>query len=310
MAKWEGNDYSDVDVEGLFTAESIDYKTSGKNISAGWIGTNCPFCGEQNYHCGVNLDSKRYSCWVCSASGTILKLVAVKIKTTYAVGNKIIDKHRGFRYEAPVRTLSPEVILPSHLSPLGKQGRTYLENRGFNADEIEEKYLLQQSNIFSNLKIDNHVWDFKCRIFIPVIIDHEIVTYTGRDWTDQQDPKYQNAPIEAGTILTSECVYNIDSVVDKALIVEGPTDVWKLGDEAIATLGVKFSHAQIKRIIDKRPKVTAILFDQAAEQSAGLLASALNPFLRNLSVYIVEEQDPGSMNMVDAHKLKYDLLYG
>jgi len=139
-------------------------------------------------------------------------------------------------------------------------------------------------------------------------MDREIVTYTGRDFTNDQDPRYRNAPIEAGTILTSECVYNIDSITDRALIVEGATDVWKLGDEAIATLGVKFSHSQINRILKKNLKKAVILFDSGAEAAAKILANAINPYIEDLKVFIVEDMDPGSMNYIEAHKLKYDLL--
>ena len=310
MSKWAGTDYSDVDVESLFQKEGIAYRTSGKNISAGWVGINCPFCGEQNNHCGVNLDTKRYSCWVCAKSGTLVKLVGVLLKATYGEANKIINDYRGFYYDAPVRELSDKIILPSKLSKLTDIGINYLENRGFDALAMEEKYRLQESGSFSYLKVKEQSWDFRWRIIIPIIMDREIVTYTGRDWTNKQDPRYRNAPIEAGTKLTSECVYNLDSVQDKALIVEGPTDVWKLGDEAIATLGVKFSHAQVNTILKKNLRKIVILFDAGAEDSARILADALNPYVLDLKVFIVQDMDPGSMNINEAHKLKYDLLYG
>lgn len=308
MGKWSGNDYSDVDVESLFLSEGVDFKSSGKNISAGWIGVDCPFCGESNYHCGVNLDSKRYSCWVCSQSGTIVKLIGVLLKINYGQSNRIIDDYRGFHYEMPVRELSEEVVMPSHIHPLSDVGRRYLFVRGFNALEIAEKYHLQETSMFSYLKVKEQVWDFRWRIIIPIIMDREIVTYTGRDFTQKQDPRYRNAPIEAGTILTSECVYNIDSVTDRALILEGPTDVWKMGNESIATLGVKFSHAQINRILKKNLKKCVILFDSGAEGAAKLLADALGPYIPDLSVFIVDGADPGSMDINEAHKLKYDLL--
>lgn len=308
MSRWAGNDYSDVDIQSLFTTEGIDYRTAGKNISRGWVGVNCPFCGEQNNHCGVNLDTKRYSCWVCSQSGTLVKLVAVYLNLDYKQANIIIDDYRGFRYDAPVRELSEQIILPTHITSLTKQGRKYLFERGFDPDYIIDKYKVRESNLFSRIVKGEVSWDFKCRIYIPIIMDREIKTYTGRDWTGKQDPRYRNAPLEVSTMETSECVYNIDTVVDRALIVEGPTDVWKLGDEAIATLGVKFSHAQINRILKKNLKKAVILFDSSAEQAASLLADTLCPFIQDLSVYTLKDQDPGSMSFVDAHKLKYDLL--
>lgn len=308
MAKWKGTDYSDVDVQSLFTEESIDFKTGGKNVSAGWIGVNCPFCGDQSNHCGVNLDTKRYSCWICSESGTIAKLLGVLLKTTYSEANKIINQYRGFHYEAPIRELSPEVIMPNHLTDLTKFGKRYLKKRGFDPKYLVERYGIKESGMLSELKVGNMTWDFRYRIIIPMIMNREIVSYTGRDWTGQQDPRYRNAPLEAGTIPTSECVYNLDTVTDRALIVEGPTDVWKLGPESIATLGVKFSHAQINVILKKKLKKVVLLFDSGAEQQVQLLANTIGPYIDDLKIFIVEDQDPGSMDLIEAHKLKFDLL--
>lgn len=309
MAKWEGSDYSDIDVQTMFLDENIPFRTRGKNISAGWIGVNCPFCGEQNNHCGVNLDSKRYSCWVCSETGTILKLIAVILNITYAEAHRVLDNYRGFYYEAPVRELSDKVIYPSNMTELSDYGLDYLESRGFDPFFIEEQYRLKETRGNSVLKIKDMEWRFKCRIIIPIIMNREVVSYTGRDWTGKQDPRYQNAPLEAGIIPMTECVYNIDSIKDRALIVEGATDVWKLGPGSMATLGVKFSHEQIRRIVNLNLKKAAILFDAGAMAQAKLLAEALGPFIPDLKAYFMEDDlDPGKLDSLEARKLRMDLI--
>ena len=311
MAKWQGTDYDDVDIESLLNSEGIPYKSSGKNISAGWIGVNCPFCGEQSYHCGINLDSKRYSCWVCTQAGTLAKYVGVAVNCGYREANLIISDFRGFHYTAPVRSLSSNVVFPTRMTPLSCRGKKYLEKRGFNPEFLEEVYRLKETQNDSELVIEGMKWKFKNRIIIPFIVNREIVSYTGRDWTGRSDPRYQNAPLEAGTVLTSECLYNIDSIKDRALIVEGATDVWKLGKESIATLGVKFSHAQINSIVRKNLKKVVILFDSGATAQSILLAEALGPYIEDISVYsMTNGMDPGSLDFIEAHKLKMDLLGG
>jgi len=303
-------DFYDVDVESLFMDEGIDFRTEGKNISAGWLGVCCPFCGEQNHHLGVNLETKRYSCWVCSETGTLLKLIGVVCRTTYGQSHRVIDKYRGFHYEAQVRELSDAVIYPNHMHELSSKGHNYLTDRGFDSKEIEKKYHLQETTNMSKLIIGDDKFNFRHRIIIPIIMDREIVTYTGRDWTGKQDPRYKNAPLEAGTLATAECLYNLDSVVnDRMLIVEGPTDVWKLGDEAVATLGVKFSNSQVNRIVKKNLKKVVILFDENAEQAGCLLYDALYPFIDDIQVHIITDKDPGSLSSIEAHKLKWELLY-
>lgn len=303
-------DYSDVDAKSLFIAEGIPFKEGGKNVSAGWVGVCCPFCGEQNFHLGVNLETKRYSCWVCTETGTLLKLVSVILGIPYSKAHDVLKPFRGHRYEAPIRELAPEIIYPTNVRALSSKGHEYLRKRGFDSEELEKKYHLQETNVLSELRLPDHTQPFKCRIIIPIIMDREIVSYTGRDWTGKQDPRYQNAPLEASTLHTSECLYNLDTVRDRALIVEGPADVWKLGDETIGTLGVKFSHGQINRIIQKNLKRAVILFDDGAEAAAKSLYYTLAPFITDLKVYTTIDIDPGEMNPIEAKKLKYDLLYG
>lgn len=54
----------------------LSYSTSGKNVGAGWIGIEiCPWCNAGNYHFGLNIEGKYFSCWVCKNAGTLLRLI-------------------------------------------------------------------------------------------------------------------------------------------------------------------------------------------------------------------------------------------
>ena len=56
------------DVISFLEEYNIDYTTSGKNVTSGWVEINCPFCGDDpSYHMGVNLSSGLYHCWICGA---------------------------------------------------------------------------------------------------------------------------------------------------------------------------------------------------------------------------------------------------
>ena len=52
---------------------NVGYKRSGKNIGNNWIGVVCPFCGDSRNHCGINLHSPVFSCFVCGNSGNLIK---------------------------------------------------------------------------------------------------------------------------------------------------------------------------------------------------------------------------------------------
>ena len=68
----------------------ISYRTSGKNIGAGWIGIEtCPFCTGGGFHFGVHARSKVGNCWICgekcSPLGLIMALVNCQSHECYNI---------------------------------------------------------------------------------------------------------------------------------------------------------------------------------------------------------------------------------
>ena len=53
------------DIVAYLDEKGIEYVTEGKNVSAGWIGLQCPYCSDQSNHLGVCLDGKGFSCFRC-----------------------------------------------------------------------------------------------------------------------------------------------------------------------------------------------------------------------------------------------------
>lgn len=306
--KTTGN-YSDVDLEGFLDHHGINYRTSGKNIGSEWMGICCPFCGESGYHCGIHLDHKLFSCWVCAESGTFLRLITCLLNCSWKEALTALDPFRGHFVERKPLELAKEVIFPTRMTKLTRSGRKYLSNRGFDPDELIEKYNLMETGMLSKLEIDNKSWDFKNRIIIPIIMDNQIISYTARDWTDVSSTRYKNAPTEAGTFPMTECLYNLDNARGRSVIlVEGPTDVWRMGDFCIGMMGVKFSTEQIQRLVEWRFEKIVILFDKDAEKTARKLASTLRPFIEDISVFTLQDGDPGSLSIEEVTKLKFQLL--
>ena len=65
-----------ISIKDFLTENEIDFKTSGKNVSKGWINLEvCPFCNDSYYHCGINLSSLAFHCWICHAKGKLYKLL-------------------------------------------------------------------------------------------------------------------------------------------------------------------------------------------------------------------------------------------
>ena len=303
--------YDDVDLEGFLDHYNIEYRTSGKNIGSNWMSICCPFCQEERFHCGIHLDSKTFSCWVCGETGTFLKLAATLLNTSWKETGKQIKPFQSHFVEHAPLELAKEVIFPTRMTKLTRNGRKYLSNRGFNPKELIEKYNLMETGMLSKLKIDNKSWDFKNRIIVPIIMGNIVASYTARDWTEASSTRYKNAPTEAGTAPLTKCLYNIDNAKGSSVIlVEGPTDVWRIGDNCIAMMGVKFSTEQIKRLVERRFKKIVILFDAEAEKTARKLAVTLHPFINDISVFTLQEGDPGSLSIGESTKVKFQLLGG
>lgn len=307
MKKYKAGDYSDIDVEGLLDHYGIEFKTSGKNVGQNWIGVCCPYCGEERFHCGINMDTKVTSCFVCGESGTLLKLISTLLKCPWQEAKEFLKPFGGHYSKFYEPQYAKEVIFPTRISDLTKVGTSYLKSRGFNPKELINKYFLKETGMLSKLVVDNKVWDFKNRIIIPIIMNRQIVSYTARDWTNVSSTRYKNAPTEAGLIPIAECIYNIDNTKKSVIIVEGPTDVWKMGDGCISILGVKYTTAQVQQLVQKKFRKIVILFDENAEKPALQLATTLNPFV-NISVFTTINKDPGDLTIAEVAKLKFQLL--
>jgi DNA primase len=95
----------------------------------------------------------------------------------------------------------------------------------------------------------------------------------------------------------NSCVYNLDTVRDIALIVEGAFDVWRFGDGTIGTWGSVFTEEQITEIKDREIKKAVIMYDgepQAIRQ-AYKLANKLSVFIPVTEVIELEKGDPDDL---------------
>lgn len=308
MSKHKPGSYEDIDIESFLDQYGIDYRSSGKNVGEDWLGICCPWCNETRFHCGINLTSKVASCWVCGESGTCLKLVATLLDCNWREAKKALSPFGGHFPEIREQILAEEVIFPTRVTNLTANGRKYLGDRGFNSNEIIKKYKIQETGILSKLEIKNKSWDFRNRIVIPIVMDYQTVSYTARDWTGLSSTRYKNAPTEAGVSPMAECLYNLDQARERAILVEGPSDVWRMGNNSVATMGVKTTSEQIQRIIAKKFKKLVILFDEGAAKPAIKLANALNPFIDEVAVFTLTDSDPGSLTIEEATKLRFQLI--
>lgn len=99
-------------------------------------------------------------------------------------------------------------------------------------------------------------------------------------------------------------VYGIHKApTDRVLVVEGPSDVWRMGPGAVALMGIDWKKMQANqlRLFPRR----YIMFDPEpnAQRQAQKLAEWLSPFPGETEIIEGIETDPGDMNPAEAEKI-------
>lgn len=155
-----------------------------------------------------------------------------------------ISRHRPIIQEAPARERKP-ITLPDKCLPIvnldaSHPATSYLEKRGFRIDELFNTFRILYC-------IDDPNPMVAGRIVIPVYMNTQLVGWQARfigNPPSDNIPKYYTAP---GT-QRNQILYNYDiaKAYNFGVLVEGPTDVWRIGHAAVAALGSSVSITQIQ----------------------------------------------------------------
>lgn len=294
-----------------FEDRGIEYHTSGKNVSSGWVEVTCPFpyCEDPSWHLGINLTTKLLNCHVCGAKGPVTRLIRELEGCSEVEANTIVEEFQDKSYtylekESEVR--SERVILPMEATEeMPSIHREYLQGRGFDPDYLIQKY---------GIKSCYNVGKWKFRIIIPIYMNGKLVAFTSRLMVEGVENPYKHCENKEAIIPVKECLYNVDSVKDTALIVEGVTDVWKIGDGTIGVFGIEVTQSQVLKtfLLSREGLKRAVLFfdfgaqaQRRAEKFAALLA-------KYIEVDIVEDTlgkgDPGDLTEKEVQELRLEIF--
>lgn len=297
-----------------FESHHIEYHLPGEdNVTRGWVNINCPFpeCSDHNWHCGVNLESSMFNCYICGNSGHFTKLITKLENCSFSEAETLYRTLLDSKtyWANPAETQRSDLTPISTHPPLESTNVfpqihiDYLQNRGLNPQGVIKKY---------KLRACSNIGKYKFRIIIPYFLNGRLVTFTSRDVTGQGIP-YKDCPPEESIIPVKETLYNIDTVRDQILIVEGPGDVWKIGDGAVATSTANYNFKQIemlKKLKIKGVKNIFIMFDaeEQAIQKAEKLAKELESIYDHVEVLKLSSPgDPGEMTEGDVRYLRKEL---
>lgn len=201
-------------------------------------------------------------------------------------------------YSPPKTKRGSSVVLPNELGPLLPAHIQYLKQRGFNPEKLIRLWGIQGIGLSKQLS-----W----RIFIPIILNGETISWTTRSISDNGLRYITASPLEESEN-HRELIYGEDHVRHSVVVVEGPIDVWRIGPGAVATMGTGYSRAQLLRI-SKYP-LRCICFDSenTAQRRARQLANDLSSFSGVTTIAELSAADPGSADKKEIQELRRRFL--
>ena len=279
------------------------YPAGSKNVSEGWIGLECIYCADSSNHLGIELATGRVSCWLCGPHGKAVNLLMDIERCNYPQAKKLFEKW----WEGDLETVGLKRLPPSipaadrvALPPLLKQWpQKYLDcikSRGHAPQELIRKYKLMPAHRFGS---------YGFRIIAPFFVDRRMVGFTGMDVTGKKETKYKDSAKESSVIPPADMLYNIDTVQSSAVIVEGITDVWRIGDGAVALGTNKMNEKQLWQLVKKDVKRVFVLLDADAASNVARVANLVAATITiDVEAGYLDRNDPDKMSAVDLLRVR------
>lgn len=288
------------DIKAYLESRNIPFRTEGKNISADWIGMPCPFCGDHSNHLGIK--ETVFSCFRCGIKGNVTKLIQEIESCNFYQANDIVKSFDSVSFpdlKTDIRKRLGDNILPTESSKdFPEIHLDYLKSRGFDPDHLIPTYNLTACYTNGN---------YKFRIIVPIMENGLVVNFTAMA-VSGQSPKYIHCSNKDAVIPMKECLYNIDTVKDTAIIVEGVTDVWRIGQGCVATMGLEYTTEQIKLLVDRGVKQAFVMFDSEsfAIRKARKLANSLSIFMESETIEL-SDGDPGDLTINQVQEIRGEI---
>ena len=279
----------------LLKQYGVSYVTEGHHhCRHGWIQLDCPFCGRgtQKWHMGYSLDNNFLNCWRCGFHPVIKTLVELTGLQDHIV-RKMLDNVLTSP-PSKIKTVKGKLKLPKNLEPLGKRHRNYLKSRNFDCSNLEMFWHLKGIGVSAKLP-----W----RIFIPIHFQGQTESWTTRA-IGNNSARYISASSDEERIPHKNLLYGEDYARKAIIICEGPTDVWRIGPGAVATLGVNYSPSQLNRMIQYPKRIICFDGDSGAQKRAQRLSDDLSVFAGETFIAQIDEKDPAEASDRTIQKLR------
>lgn len=266
----------------------IETRTEGAHTRAGWIQMDCPFCGTgaRKYHLGYSAVGRYANCWKCGWHSELETLKALTGWRTTQARNALEELKR----PESLNEVTPrprEIEVPPGVGPLLKNHRDYLRARRFDPDTVSRLWGVRGIGLAARLR-----W----RLFLPIYSGGALVSWTTRATGDEARPRYISCPDAKEVIPHKRILYGADLARDSIVLVEGPTDAWRIGPGAVATFGTSLTAAQIVAASQYPRRVICFDNERTAQSVARRIEAALSTLPGETIRIEIDAKDPGELN--------------
>jgi len=287
-----------IDVKDILDHFGIDYKPSGKNVSANDVNIDCPLCGGER-HLGIHVTKGLINCWICGFQSeekypSFAKIISMSADVDISEVLDVIDENSDDEespieiWDRPLKTKPPpncQLFEDTKDTTSRDLAYTYLMKRGFG-----KKYINKYTLMFTPAKGRNkEEKKYAGRIIFPIYHKDwngiHFASFLGRDYTSKQQ-RYKNCEVENSLFRTKETLYGLEFFTGHHLrIVEGAFDVMALGNTSVAAMKAKISREQRKIIINLNIESMSIMFDIGDGFSNSIsIAEDFSPFIKKIKV--------------------------
>lgn len=298
-----------VDIQLILDELQVDYTTRGKNVSEGWIGTQCPFpgCSDRSNHCGICLENPVVSCFICGTTGNYLSFLAAHLNS-WAKAIEIIQKFtprelkKPFQKQTYSRAIHVELPKEATKNPT-KYQKEYIKSRGYKLKDLEILY---------DFYYNGPIGKWANRIIIPIYYNNRLVTFSSIDIAEKSKLRYKHLSKEESIIHCKELLYGIDSIknFDIIMVVEGFFDKARIGKNCVSTMGTLITPEQFKLLTRFKKVITVFDGDDAGYKNSIKIANDLSVFTNVERVILPEGTDPDNLDNSDIKELQLMIKKG
>lgn len=255
-----------------------------EKITRNALNVTCPFCDDNDTHCGIYLDRLSFSCWKCKASGSLFDLVNEAVGIAYTTYKDIIGTDFQPQDKDTASVIADIISKPSEIEEGSARGDVVWPPAGtvpihLMADDAQVVAFIALrgfANLYSHLSgmelakskgvYIGVVGRYSGRFVVPIYYQGKVVAYQARDMSGRAKAKY----LTEGDV--SYFLYNLDSVDQKhpVAITEGIFDTWAVeaaGINSVSSFSAALSDQQMVLMLAKDPPYWILCWDMGADGS-------------------------------------------